>query len=93
MVAVCRSPVLHASVRFLQSGTRRFEPASGDGSEDKASDVRQVGHASGLRLKLAASCGECCGDSQVSQKKGEPWGTRLRENDGSRRTCAVILKM
>jgi len=27
---------------FLQCGTRRFEPAGGDGSEAKASDVRQI---------------------------------------------------
>jgi hypothetical protein len=38
----------------LKSVARLFEPAGGDGSEDEAPDVGQVGHATGLHLRHCA---------------------------------------
>src|SRR5579863_935465 len=48
---ILRSAVHRELIRFLDCGTRRFEPASRNGSEDETSNMRQVGHAAGLHLR------------------------------------------
>src|SRR5579872_179274 len=60
---------------FRQSGTRLFEPAGGDRSEDEASDVREVRHAAGLDLR------HCAGMHQLSEKPKSNQKRRRDEGD------------